>query len=56
MAYKFPDKPSAKAYIEELADYWEIKVIQKPCLLYTSQNIQNRRCLGQRQWTYLCEG
>ncbi len=41
MAYKFPDKPSAKAYIEELADYWEIKVIQKPDLPFSTLDIQN---------------
>ncbi len=41
MAYKFPDKPSAKAYIEELADYWEVKVIQNPNLPLSTRDIQN---------------
>ncbi|MFZ1526906.1 MAG: hypothetical protein WAT22_18930 [Saprospiraceae bacterium] len=28
MAYKFPNTPSSRAYIEELADYWEILVLK----------------------------
>lgn len=41
MAYKFPGKPSSKAYIEELADYWEIKVLQNPDLPLSTRDIQN---------------
>lgn len=41
MVYKFPGKPSARAYVEELADYWEIKVIQNPKLPVSTRDIQS---------------
>ena len=41
MAYKFPETPSSKAYIEDIADYWEIKVLQNPDLPFSTRDIQN---------------
>jgi hypothetical protein len=41
MAYKFPGTPSTKAYIEELADFWEIEVLRNPDLPFSTRVIQN---------------
>lgn len=30
MAYRIPDLPSTEAYIEELADFWEVQALLKP--------------------------
>ena len=41
MSYKFPGNPSAKAYIEETADFWEIQAIRNPGIYVSSIQISN---------------
>jgi hypothetical protein len=36
MAYKIPNLPSAQAYKEETADFWEIQAVRNPGI-YVSQ-------------------
>jgi len=39
MGYKIPNLPSAKAYLEEKADFWEIQSISNPGLFYSQMQI-----------------
>jgi len=46
MAYKIPGLPTAGAYIEEIADFWEIESIRNPGLNISSRRISKTLGIG----------